>query len=70
MAMVRPPATKPAQKLISNYLLPLRGRDPHFRFEVPANHLASLFSPLVSGDLGEVIKYQHLFIPSVTHILS
>ena len=70
MAMVRPPATNPAQKLISYYLLPLRGRGPYFRFEVPANHLASLFSPLVSGDLGEVIKYQHLFIPSVTHILS
>ena len=69
MAMVRPPATNPAQKL--NFLLftSAEGRGPHFRFEVPANHLASLFSPLVSGDLGEVIKYQHLFIPSVTHIL-
>ena len=27
------------------------GKEPHFRFGVPANHLASLFSPLVSGDL-------------------
>ena len=54
---------------LSSYLLPLRGRDPHFRFEVPANHLASLFFLLVSGDLGKVTKYQHLFIPSVTHIL-
>ena len=35
----------------SYYLLPLRGRGPHFRFGVPANYLASLFSPLVSGDL-------------------
>ena len=50
--MVRLPATNPAQKTnFSYYLLPLRGRGPHFRFEVPANHLASLFSPLVSGDL-------------------
>ena len=36
---------------LSYYLLPLRGRSPHFRFGVPANHLASLFSLLVSGDL-------------------
>ena len=27
------------------------GGEPHFHFGVPANHLASLFSPLVSGDL-------------------
>ena len=54
---------------LSYYSLPLRG-GPHFRFEVPANHLASLFFLLVSGDLGKVTKYQHLFIPSVTHILS
>ena len=27
------------------YLLPLRGREPHFRFGVPANHLASLSFP-------------------------
>ena len=26
-------------------LLPLRGREPHFRFGVPANHLASLSFP-------------------------
>ena len=51
MAMVRPPATNPAQKLISYYLLPLRRRGPHFRFGVPANHLASLSPLLVSGDL-------------------
>ena len=68
MAMVSLPVTDPAQKLISYYSLPLRGRGPHFRFEVPANHLASLFSPSVSGNLGEVIKYQHLFIPSVTFL--
>ena len=36
---------------LSYYLLPLRGRSPHFRFGVPANHLASVFSRLVSGDL-------------------
>ena len=46
MAMVRPPATNPAQKnSFSYYLLPLRGRGPHFRFGVPANHLASLSFP-------------------------
>ena len=35
--------------LLKNYLfcplLPLRGREPHFRFGVPANHLASLSFP-------------------------
>ena len=51
LAMVRLPATDPAQKLKLSYLLPLRGRGPHFRFGIPANHLASLFFPLVSGDL-------------------
>ena len=30
---------------LSSYLLPLRGREPHFRFGVPANHLASLSFP-------------------------
>ena len=30
---------------LSSYLLPLRGRGPHFRFEVPANHLASISLP-------------------------
>ena len=39
------PAMNPAQKLTSYYLLPLRGREPHFRFGVPANHLASLSFP-------------------------
>ena len=47
---------------LSYYLLSLRGRSPHFRFGVQANHLASLFSSLpVSGD-PEVTKYQHLLI--------
>ena len=45
----------PLRTLLKNwlfyYLLPLRGGSPHFRFGVPANHLASLFFPLVSGDL-------------------
>ena len=40
-----PSATSLAQKLPSYYLLPLRGREPHFRFGVPANHLASLSFP-------------------------
>ena len=46
----------------SYYLFPLTGRSPHFRFGVPANHLASLFFLLVSGDLSEVTKYQHLLV--------
>ena len=50
------------------YLLPLRGRGPHFRFEVPANHLASLFSPLVSGDL-RLLSTNTCWYPSVTYIL-
>ena len=46
----------------SYYLFPLTGRSPHFRFGVPANHLASLsFLPL-SGDLSEVTKYKHLWV--------
>ena len=69
MAMVRLPATNPAQKLLSYYLLLLRGRGPHFRFEVPANHLASLFSPLVSGDL-RLLSTNTCWYPSVTYILS
>ena len=68
MAMVRLPATDPAQKLLSYYLLPLRGRGPHFRFEVPANHLDSLFSPLVSGDL-RLLSTNTCWYPSVTYIL-
>ena len=68
MAMVRLPATDPAQKLLSYYLLPLRERGPHFRFEVPANHLASVFSPLVSGDL-RLLSTNTCWYPSVTYIL-
>ena len=45
VAMVRLPAMNPAQKLTFFPLLPLRGREPHFRFGVPANHLASLSFP-------------------------
>ena len=46
MAMVRLPATDPAQKTtLSYYLFPLTGGEPHFRFGVPANHLASLSLP-------------------------
>ena len=46
----------------SYYLFPLTGRSPHFRCGVPANHLASLFFLLVSGDLSEITKYQHLLV--------
>ena len=48
--------------IFSYYLFPLTGRSPHFRFRVPANHLASLSFPLVSGDLSEVTKYQYLLV--------
>ena len=68
MAMVRLPATNPAQKLTFFLFTSAEGRGPHFRFGFPANHLAPLFFLLVSGDLGKVAKYQHLFIPSVTCI--
>ena len=46
----------------SYYLFPLTGRSPHFRFGVPANHLASLFFLSVSGDPSEVPKYKHLVL--------
>ena len=51
-------------------LFPLIGKSPHFRFRVPANHLASLFFLPVSGDPSEVTKYKHLLVSTVTHILS
>ena len=38
--------TNPVQRF-SYYLFPLTGRSPHFRFGVSANHLASIFFPLV-----------------------
>ena len=44
MAIVRLPRALLKNYLFS-YLLPLRGREPHFRFGVPANHLASLSFP-------------------------
>ena len=44
MAMVRLPRALLKNWLIY-YLLLLRGREPHFRFGVPANHLASLTFP-------------------------
>ena len=46
----------------SYYLFPLTGWSPHFRFGVPANHLASTFFLPVSGDPSEVPKYKHLFL--------
>ena len=46
----------------SYYLFLLTGRSPHFRFGVPANHLASLFFLPVSGDPREVTEYKHLFL--------
>ena len=36
---------------LSYFLYSLTGRGPYFRFRVPAHHLASPSSPLVSGDL-------------------
>ena len=47
---------------LSYYLFPLTGRSPHFRFGVPANHLASLSFLPVSGDPSEVTKYKHLWV--------
>ena len=67
MAMVRLPRAL-LKNWLSYYLLPLRGRSPHFRFGVPANHLASLFSPLVSGDL-RLLSTNTCWYPSVTYIL-
>ena len=44
MAIVRLPRDL-LKNYFFSYLLPLRGREPHFRFGVPANHLASLSFP-------------------------
>ena len=63
-----PPRTL-SNNWFSYYLFPLTGSSPHFRFGVPANHLASLFFLPVSGDPSEVTKYKHL-VSTVTHILS
>ena len=41
---------------------------PHFSFGVPANHLASLFFLLVSGDL-RLLSTNTCWYPSVTYIL-
>ncbi len=57
-----PSATNPVQQLTFLLSISADGRSPHFRFGVPANHLASLFFLLVSGDLSEVTKYQHLLV--------
>ena len=57
----------PLRTLLNNfsyYLLPLRGRG-HFRF-VPANHLASLFSPLCPAI--QVTKYQQVLITICTQV--
>ena len=43
MAMVRLPATNPPQNLTFLLFTSAEGGSPHFRFGVPANHLASLF---------------------------
>ena len=42
-----PSATSPFQQLTFLFVFSLTGRRCHFRFRVPANHLASLFLPLV-----------------------
>ena len=53
----------------SSYLLPLRGREPHFRFGVPANHLASLSFPFWCPVIwGHEVRTPGL--PCVTHIPS
>ena len=53
--------------LLKNYfsypLLPLMGREPHFRFRVPANHLASLSLSPSGVRRPEVTKCQHLVSP-------
>ena len=64
MAMVRLPATDPAQKLAFLLFTSAEGKGPPIPFWGPSQLVS-----LVSGDLGKVTKYQHLFIPSVTHIL-
>ena len=51
------------------FLFPLTGRRCHFRFRVPANHLASTFFLPVSGEPSEVTEYQHLLVSNPTHIL-
>ena len=53
----------------SLFFFPLTGRRCHFRFRVPANHLASTFFLPVSGDPSEVTEYQHLLVSTLTHIL-
>ena len=44
MAIVRRPRAL-LKNCLFTILLPLRGREPHFRFGVPPNHLASLSFP-------------------------
>ena len=56
LALVRLPATNPVQRLT---LLIIYFR---WREGVPTSVLASLFFLLVSGDLSEVTKYQHLLV--------
>ena len=69
MAMVRLP-----RALLKNWLfcplLPLRGREPHFRFGVPANHLASLSFPFRCPATWGHLSVNIWSIFSVTHIPS
>ena len=67
MAMVRLPATNPAQKLTFLLFTSAEGRESPLPFWGPSQSFG--FSLLPLGDLGKVTKYQHLFIPSVTYIL-
>ena len=53
----------------SLFLFSLTGRRCHFRFRVPANHLASTFFLPMSGDPSAVTEYQHLLVSTLTHIL-
>ena len=69
MAMVRLPATNPAQKLFLSFTS-AEGKGAPLPFWGPSQSFGFSLPPLpVSGDLSKVTKYQHLFIPSVTHIL-
>ena len=69
LALIRLPATNPAKQLTFLLFTSAEGGESHFRFGVPANHLASLFSPLVSGNL-RLLSTNTCWYPSVTHILS
>ena len=51
-----------SQNWLSYYLFPLTGRSPHFRFGVPANHLASLSFPLARRSIWATICHPSLIL--------